>query len=54
MKGIKVGVIVRKQCKKNGDETRRTAGDQKKKNPLRAVDSEAHQKFVNNLFAVIK
>jgi len=54
MKGIKVGVIVRKQCRKNGDETHRPSNDQKKNHELRAADPEAHQKFVNNLFAVLK
>jgi hypothetical protein len=51
MKGIKVG---RKQCKKNGDTTQRSGSAQKHRNELRVADPEAHQKFVNNLFSVIK
>jgi len=54
MKGIKVGVIVRKQGRKSGYERPRPSGDQQKNNQLRAADPEAHQKFVNNLFAVVK
>jgi hypothetical protein len=54
MKGIKVGVIVKKQCVNTGDKTQRTESEKKQNGALRVADPEAHQKFVNNLFSVIK
>lgn len=54
MKGIKIGVIVKKQCGNNGDKKERTETEKKQGCALRVADPEAHQKFVNNLFSVIK
>jgi hypothetical protein len=52
MKGIKIGVIVKKKCGKNTDteQDKEARSDRK----LRVADPEAHQKFVNNMFSVFK
>lgn len=54
MKGIKVGVIVKKKAKGNSDKISRWDSENKQRYKLRAADPEAHQKFVNNLFSVLK
>lgn len=54
MKGIKIGVIVKKLSGNNGDKIKHSERDIKQGCELRAADPEAHQKFVNNLFSVIK
>ncbi len=54
MKESKVGVIVRKRCKNNSDNTKLSERAKKQSNQLRAADPEAHQKFVNNIFAILK
>ncbi len=50
MKGIKVGVIVKKQYKKNKDNAQCLDNEQRKHIKLRAIDPEAHQKFIKNFF----
>lgn len=54
MKGIKIGVIVKKQGGNNGDKIKHSERDVKQSCDLRAADPEAHQKFVNNLFSALK